>query len=62
MALRIMPALTSEASLVYEIMQASFAEYMGVLSPPSGVHTETLDDAIQAMSKGGALLAWLDGK
>ncbi len=62
MALRIAPARSNELPLVYDIMQASFAEYLGKLSPPSGVHSETLDDTIHAISEGGALLAWLDGR
>jgi ribosomal protein S18 acetylase RimI-like enzyme len=60
MTLRISEASSDEIPLVYEIMQAAFAEYMGVLDPPSGVHAETLEDTKLAVSRGGALLAWLD--
>lgn len=59
-ALRITEATLDDAPLVYEIMQAAFAEYLGVLQPPSGVHDETLEDVKQAMQQGGAILAWLD--
>src|SRR5215207_3938151 len=60
MSLRITEASSDEIPLVYEIMQAAFAEYIGVLDPPSGVHAETLEDTRLAVSKGGALLAWAD--
>ena len=38
-----------------------FAEYRGVLDPPSGVHDETVLDVERAIRRGGALLAW-DGE
>lgn len=60
MVLRISDASDEQIPLVYEIMQSAFAEYLGVLDPPSGVHAETLDETKQAVSRGGALLAWLD--
>ncbi len=61
MALIVLQAMPDEAELVYDIMQAAFSEYIGILDPPSAVHTETLDDVIRAMEEGGAVLAWLDG-
>ena len=62
MALTILQAMPDEAPLVYDIMQAAFAEYVGILEPPSAVHTETLDDVVRALEEGGAVLAWLDGE
>lgn len=59
MSLQIFPATIEDAPLVYEIMQAAFAEYIGVLDPPSGAHAETVDEVIHAMNQGGALLAYL---
>lgn len=60
MTVQIRDATDEQIPLVYEIMKTAFAEYIGVLNPPSSVHTETLEDAKTAISKGGALLAWLD--
>lgn len=59
MTIRITSATLDEAPLVYDIMQEAFAQYLGVLEPPSGVHTETLEQAIEAIKEGGAVLAWL---
>jgi len=59
MAVRLRIASADDAPLVYQIMQAAFEEYRGVLNPPSGVHAETVDDVIRAMQEGGAVLAWL---
>jgi ribosomal protein S18 acetylase RimI-like enzyme len=60
MSLEIRLANTDEASLVHRIMQAAFAEYIGVLDPPSGANRETVTDVAQAMAQGGAVLAFLD--
>ena len=62
MTVHIADASDDQIPLVYQIMKTAFAEYIGKLNPPSGVDTETLEDARLAVSKGGALLAWLDGK
>ncbi len=62
MTIRITPAPLDDAPLVYDIMQRAFAEYLGVLEPPSGVHTETLEQAIESIKEGGAVLAWVDDK
>jgi GNAT superfamily N-acetyltransferase len=61
-AIQVTNATEEEAPLVYEIMQAAFAEYLGVLTPPSSAHAETVDDVLKAMHEGGAVLAWLDDK
>jgi ribosomal protein S18 acetylase RimI-like enzyme len=62
MALQITSASVEDAPLVFDIMQQAFAEYLGVLDPPSGVHAETVDDVIHALSEGGAVLAWIGDK
>ena len=41
--------------------RAAFAEYAGVLDPPSGATTESLDEVRAGIAEGGALLAWIDG-
>lgn len=60
--IHITEAAPDDAPLVYAIMQAAFAEYLGVLNPPSGVHDETLEDTAKAIREGGAILAWLADK
>lgn len=55
-------ATVEQAPLVHRLMIAAFEEYRGVLDPPSGAHVETVDDVIEAMGEGGAVLAWLDGE
>jgi ribosomal protein S18 acetylase RimI-like enzyme len=62
MTIEITPATPEEVPLVYNIMQAAFAEYVGVLEPPSSVEYETLEDARRTIEEGGAILARLDGK
>jgi ribosomal protein S18 acetylase RimI-like enzyme len=61
MSFEIRRATPEEAPLVLQIMRAAFAEYAGVLNPPSGANHETLADVQKAMCEGGALLAW-DGE
>jgi GNAT superfamily N-acetyltransferase len=56
--LRITHATPEQAPLVHRIMLEAFAEYMGVLDPPSGAHVETVEDVLRVMAQGGALLAW----
>src|SRR6185369_8663025 len=60
MTLQITPAPPDQAALVHQIMQDAFAEYIGVLQPPSSTHAETVEDVLRAMSAGGAVLAWED--
>ncbi len=55
-------ATEDQASIVHHIMHEAFAEYLGVLEPPSGAHVETVADVIEEMQRGGAVLAWLDGE
>ena len=60
--LTITAASLEDAPLVYDIMQQAFAQYLGVLTPPSGAHAEVVDDVIRVMGEGGAILAWLGGE
>jgi ribosomal protein S18 acetylase RimI-like enzyme len=56
--LRIVPATVEDAPLVHQIMREAFAEYLGVLQPPSGAHSETVSDVEQAIRRAGAVLVW----
>jgi ribosomal protein S18 acetylase RimI-like enzyme len=47
-----------EAPLVRDLMRAAFAEYLGVLPVESGAHTETVDDVLTVMRRGGAVRAY----
>jgi GNAT superfamily N-acetyltransferase/8-oxo-dGTP pyrophosphatase MutT (NUDIX family) len=58
MRAQIAPATLEQAPLVHTIMRSAFAEYIGVLNPPSGANRETVDDVLAAMAQGGAALAW----
>jgi GNAT superfamily N-acetyltransferase len=51
-------ARVEDAPLVHRVTQAAFAEYRGVLDPPSGAHEETIEDVERAIERGGALLVW----
>ncbi|MBK8029100.1 MAG: GNAT family N-acetyltransferase [Chloroflexi bacterium] len=53
-------ATVDQASIVHRIMLDAFEEYRGVLEPPSGAHIETVEDVINEMQHGGAVIAWLD--
>jgi ribosomal protein S18 acetylase RimI-like enzyme len=56
---RLARATRKDAVRVHGITQAAYAEYRGVLDPPSGVDRETLADVARALDNGGALLAWI---
>lgn len=45
--------------LVRRIMREAFAEYAGMLDPPSGSLSETLEDVRKAVAAGGAIVAWV---
>jgi len=61
-AIRVRLAILDEAPLVRRIMQAAFAEYQGTLPVDSGAHTETVDDVLAVMRRGGAVLAHDDAE
>jgi ribosomal protein S18 acetylase RimI-like enzyme len=50
------------AADVWAATRAAFAEYQGVLDPPSGATIETPDDVRAGIAEGGALFAWLGGE
>jgi ribosomal protein S18 acetylase RimI-like enzyme len=52
-------AAVADAQLVHQIMHEAFAEYLGVLDPPSSAHAETVTDVARALAAGGGALAWL---
>jgi ribosomal protein S18 acetylase RimI-like enzyme len=52
-------AIREGAARVHGITRAAYAEYRGVLDPPSGVDRETLVDVERALDEGGAVLAWV---
>jgi ribosomal protein S18 acetylase RimI-like enzyme len=53
-------ATREDAARVHRITQAAYAEYHGVLDPPSGVDREGVVDVERALAEGGAVLAWVD--
>src|SRR5881392_3128298 len=62
MSLSVRAATLDEAPLVREVMLAAYAEYKGTLPVDSGAHTETVDDVLEDMRQGGALLAHYEGQ
>ncbi len=40
-------------------MKAAYAEYVGLLEPPSGADFETVEDVAAKIKNGGALIAWI---
>jgi ribosomal protein S18 acetylase RimI-like enzyme len=58
--LEVKAARPGEASLVYDIIQTAFAEYIGAIPVPPGAMNETLPEVEQAISEGCVLLAWHD--
>ena len=53
-------ARLQDAQTILRLMQAAFAEYEGVLDPPSGAHDETIRTVQQKLDRGGAVLAEID--
>jgi ribosomal protein S18 acetylase RimI-like enzyme len=54
----IRPATAADVPTIYKVMKDSFAEYVGLLDPPSGVERETEKDVTESLEHGGMLLAW----
>jgi hypothetical protein len=50
-------ATVDDAPTLLALMQRAFAEYVGVLDPPSGVHRETVESVRNAMETGVWVLA-----
>jgi ribosomal protein S18 acetylase RimI-like enzyme len=55
---RITLASIEDAPLVHRLMCEAFAEYDGVLEPPTGALMESVADVAAAIAAGGAVLAW----
>lgn len=53
-------ATREDAPCVHGITHAAYAEYRGVLDPPSGVDRECVVDVERALDEGGAMLVWID--
>ena|SRR5689334_8450964 len=53
-------AVVNEAPTLLRLMQMAFQEYDGVLDPPSGAHTETIETVQRKLATGGAALALRD--
>jgi len=62
-----MEAIINQASLneihiVHDVMRKAFEEYRGMLTPPSGALSETMDDIVKKISNsGGAVIARVEG-
>jgi ribosomal protein S18 acetylase RimI-like enzyme len=52
-------ASRADAVTVHRITQAAYAEYRGLLKPPSGVERERAADVERALEEGGAVVAWV---
>jgi GNAT superfamily N-acetyltransferase len=51
------PASVDDAETLLRLLRVAFAEYEGVLDPPSGAHQETIDSIRKNILKGGAVIA-----
>ncbi|MFZ1684774.1 MAG: hypothetical protein WAU88_11700, partial [Candidatus Zixiibacteriota bacterium] len=51
----IRPATAADVPAIYKVMKNAFAEYVGVLDPPSGVERETEFDVAESLEYGGML-------
>ena len=56
-AIQVGPAGDQNASLLFSILQAAFAEYRDRLDPPSAVHHETIETLRRKLETGYAALA-----
>ncbi len=60
MSLHLRFATSDDVALIHQITQESFAEYRGLLDPPSAADRETPEDVAAAVREGHAVLAYLD--
>lgn len=60
MSLTLRLATPDDLPLIYDITQQSFAEYHGLLDPPSGAERETRQDVERALREGSAVFAYLE--
>lgn len=61
MTLTIRPAALEEAPIVHDVMVRAFDEYSSLPNPSSALR-ESLQDVRDSIARGGALLAWIDGR
>lgn len=55
-------ATPDDASVMHDVMQRAFSEYVGVLRVPSSAHAETVDDVRRALLTGGGVLACVESR
>ena len=55
-------AQLQDATTILGLMLAAFAEYDGVLDPPSGAHDETIRTVRQKLKRGGGVIAEVGGE
>jgi ribosomal protein S18 acetylase RimI-like enzyme len=60
-ALTLREATPLDAEGIYEVTNAAYEEYRGVLEPPSGVDREALESVQGLLREGGSILALMDG-
>lgn len=58
--LRLREATAGEALALAGLVRAAFAEYDGVLNPPSGALRESVETVRERLNRGGAVLAEID--
>lgn len=58
--IRLRQATAKDSELIAEIIRSVFAEYHGVLVPPSSAHKETGAIVAAKIAKGGGILAYAD--
>lgn len=51
-------ATPADADAILSLTRAAFAQYRGVLTPPSSAERETRDKVVRDLAEGGAVLAW----
>jgi GNAT superfamily N-acetyltransferase len=57
-SIQIHPIQLAEIPLLLAVLQAAFAEYDRCLTPPSGVHTESIESLTAKLARGGGAFAW----
>jgi len=62
MEVHLREAADQDAPILLVVMQAAFAQYLGRLDPPSGVHRETVDSVREKLKTGSAVIASVGGE
>jgi ribosomal protein S18 acetylase RimI-like enzyme len=60
--IEIRKAAPSDAPIIHSLVQAAFAEYRGVINPPTEAENETLEAVVADVEAGVAFVAWRDGE